>query len=446
MTRIASTFSGVDQVGLYRPKEKLSCYRAYNYNEEQGLNMKLVQAGLILMVGWTAVAAAQDLSIAVKNASFEDPLVDPNAFQALPWVDGWLEFDVDQESSLNTGVFANTPADSPGHIGNAHGGQLAFLGSESVNALDQDLGFPYRVGFSYRMTVAVGVSAMFPPAAVEPVDTLELSFYYLDQNEPVDIVTTVVDANGLSSLELQDFSVELAPVHPNDVWAGQPIGIGLRAAGLPGGFWDLDDVRLMETLPETLDVNNASFEGPVVDPNAFQALPWVDGWLEMDVDTEASLNTGVFANTDANSPGHIVNADGAQLAFLGSEQGNAFEQDLDATFQVNSVYRLSVGVGVSALFPPSTADPCDLLDVVLYYHDGNEPVDIVVQSIDANGLSYMELQDVSVYLPMVTQEDAWADQPIGIALRSRGSAGGFWDLDQVRLDALLPEPLTIEIE
>jgi hypothetical protein len=408
--------------------------------------MKLYRAAVILMAGWTAVVAAQELTIPVVNASFEDPLVDPNAFQALPWVDGWLEFDVDQESSLNTGVFANTPVDSPGHIVNAQGSQLAFLGSESGNALDQDLAQPYRVGFSYRLTVAVGVSAMFPPAAVEPMDTLELAFYYLDQNEPVDIVTAVVDANGLSSMELQDFSVELAAVHPNDVWAGQPIGIGFRAAGLAGGFWDLDDVRLIETLPETLDVNNASFEEPVVDPNAFQALPWVDGWLELDVDAEASLNTGVFANTPADSPGHIVNANGSQLAFLGSEQGNAFEQDLDASYQINSVYRLTVAVGISALFPPATGDPCDLLDVALYYVDGNAPVDIVVKSIDANDLSYMKLQDVSVYLPLVRQEDAWADQPIGIALRSRGAAGGFWDLDHVRLDALLPEPLTLELE
>lgn len=408
--------------------------------------MRVIGMGVMLIAGLAVGAVGQDVLISVQNASFEDPFVDPNAFQALPWVEGWLELDVDQEASLNTGVFANTPAGNPGHIANTHGNQLAFLGSELGNALEQDLAAPYRIGYAYRMTVAVGVSALFPPTGTEPMDMLELALYYLDQNEPVDIATTHVEPNGLSSEELQDFFVEIAPVHPNDVWAGQPIGVALRAVGLPGGFWDLDDVRLTESLPETLDVNNPSFEGPVVDPNAFQALPWVDGWLELDVDTEGSLNTGVFANTDANSLGHIVNADGAQLAFLGSETGNAFEQDLTATFQVNSVYRLSVAVGVSALFPPSTADPCDLLDVVLYYDDGNELVDIVVHSIDANNLSYRELQDISVYLPLVTQEDAWADQPIGIALRSRGAAGGFWDLDHVRLDALLPEPLTIEIE
>ena len=41
----------------------------------------------------------------------------------------------------------------------------------------------------------------------------------------------------------------------------------------------------------------------------------VDGWTELDLDTLGSTNTGVFANTAADSPDHVANADGDQLAF-----------------------------------------------------------------------------------------------------------------------------------
>jgi len=83
-----------------------------------------------------------------------------------------------------------------------------------------------------------------------------------------------------------------------------------------------------------IPIENASFEAPAVDPDAFPALPMVDGWTEADVDLEGSTNTGVFANTAVDSPDHIVNADGGQLVFLGSEQGNALAQDLAATYQI----------------------------------------------------------------------------------------------------------------
>ena len=73
-------------------------------------------------------------------------------------------------------------------------------------------------------------------------------------------------------------------------------------------------------------IENPSFEAPHVDPNAFQALPMVDQWIEQDNDVEYSANTGVFPNPDINSPGHLAHAHGKQLAFLGSEQGNSLEQ------------------------------------------------------------------------------------------------------------------------
>jgi hypothetical protein len=36
-------------------------------------------------------------------------------------------------------------------------------------------------------------------------------------------------------------------------------------------------------------------------------------------------------------------------------------------------------------------------------------------------------------VPTVQPDQDWAGYPIGLALRSSGPAGGFWDLDFVRL-------------
>ncbi len=388
---------------------------------------------VLLQLPLWAAAPGVSVSIPIENASFEAPAIDPNAFPALPLVNGWLELDLDVTASSNTGVFGNTPIGNPDSLVNADGKQLAFLGSQKGNALEQDLRTVYQVGCDYRLTVAVGVSLRFPPSAVVPADTIELVLYYLDGNQPKDIVHQAVEPNGLSTTQLRDFSVSLPTVRPGDAWAGKTVGVAIRAAGKAGGFWDLDNVRLVESMPTPIPVKNASFEAPAIDPKAFPALPLVDGWLELDLDAVASSNTGVFGNTPAGSPDRLVNADANQLAFLGSQQGNALEQDLAATYKTGCAYRLTVGMGISARFPPAAATPVDTLEIVLYYVDKAGPVDIVRRTVEAKGLSSTQLQDFSVYLGTVQPGDAWAGKPIGIAIRATGAAGGFWDLDNVRL-------------
>jgi len=394
---------------------------------------------LSLLTAWNVPvgAAGVTTSIPIEDASFEAPAIDPQAFPAWPVIEGWLELDLDV-GSQNTGVFANTAAGSADHIANAEGKQLAFLGSQQGNALEQDLAAVYRVGCEYRLTVGIGVSARFPPSGVKPADTIDLVLYYLDANEPVDIVRLAIGAQGLSSTQLRDYTAVLATVRPGDAWSGKPIGVAIRAAGNAGGFWDVDNVRLEESMPTSVSIQNASFEAPAVDPNAFPALPFVDQWVEFDLDTAASANTGVFANTPVGNADRMVNADEEQLAFLGSQQGNALEQDLTATYKVGCGYRLTAGVGVSARFPPSAVTPVDTMEIVLYYLNGDKAVDIVHQTVEAKGLSSTRLQDFSVYLSAVQPADAWAGKPIGVAIRAAGNAGGFWDLDNVRLAESLP--------
>ena len=410
----------------------------------RGMLHHVIYLSMLVIVGSWATVPVRSASIPIKNASFEAPVVDPNGFPAVPYVEQWTEIDLDTLNSTNTGVFANTPVGGPDHIVNADGSQLAFLGSQAGNALEQDLTATYKAGCDYRLTVAVGVSGLFPPSSAEPVDALELVLFYRDANEPVDIVRQAVDAMGLSSTQLTDVSLYLPTVQTGDGWAGMAIGVALRATGIPGGFWDIDHVRLIESLPVSIPIENASFEAPVVDPNGFSAVPYVDQWTEIDLDTLNSTNTGVFANPPVGSPDRLVNADGNQLAFLGSQAGNTLEQDLATTYKVGCDYLLTVAVGVSGLFPPSSAEPMDTLELVLFYRDANEPVDIVRQAVDATGLSSTQLTDVSLYLSTVQPGDGWAGMAIGVALRATGMPGGFWDLDHVRLIESLPVSIPIE--
>jgi hypothetical protein len=194
----------------------------------------------------------------------------------------------------------------------------------------------------------------------------------------------------------------------------------------------------------SIPIENASFESPAIDliNNPFGAVPNVNGWTEIDnAPLGDSVNTGVFVNTEPNSSDHIVNADGNQLAFLGSQAGNALEQDLEAVYKAGCDYRLTVAVCVSNRAPAS-----DPLDVVLYYRDVNDlnnPVDIATKTVEPTGLSSTLLQDFSVWLPTVNSGDAWAGKTIGVAIRASGApdiAGGFWDLDYVRLIESPPDP------
>ena len=397
-----------------------------------------------VLLGFWAIAPGWAASIPIENASFESPAMDPGGLPPLPYVEGWIEVDVDTEGSTNTGVFANTPAGSPDHLVNADGNQLAFLDSGQGNALEQDLDATYQVGRDYRLTVAVGVSGRFPPATEEPVDTLELVLYSVDANEVIDVAKETVKAPACSSSKLQDFSVSLPTIRAEDAWAGQSIGIAIRAAGMAGGFWELDNVRLVELSPRSIPIENASFEAPTV-PADWLGWPLIESWLETDVDPEGqSRNTGVFPNTEPNSWDHLANAHGEQLAFLGSQEGNALAQDLDATYMPGSIYQLTVAVAISSRYPPS-----DRLELVLYYRTADEVVDLVVRQIEPVGFVTGYLQDYSLCSPVIRPQDAWAGQPIGVAIRATGMpglAGGFWDLDNVRLTESWPISNSAEID
>jgi len=203
------------------------------------------------------IVSAQADPISIPNHSFEVPMIDPieNPFLAIPFTSSWTEDDIDSAMSLNTGTFRNTPADSNDHLVNPDGNQLAFMGSMDGNALWQYLPATYQEGKSYRLTVGVCVSARTPPPQGTP---LTITLHYLSVMAPVDIVSVQAPAPAPPPRILEDFSVTLPAVDPNDPWANKNIGIAIRGTGTAGGFWVLDNVRLME-YPRTPEFTDDSF-------------------------------------------------------------------------------------------------------------------------------------------------------------------------------------------
>lgn len=184
-----------------------------------------------------------------------------------------------------------------------------------------------------------------------------------------------------------------------------------------------------------LPVANHSFEIPSIDPiqNPYGAIPVAPFWTELDVDSSQSSNTGIFLNTEPNSPAgdHIFNADGLQLAFLNTASGNAFLQTLSSVFQVGHSYRILVDVCPSTQFPPRAQEPMDYLSIGFYA--GADANDFLTEQVPGSAIISNFLRTFTLFLPTVQENDPWAGRPIGIALRALGQPGGYWDLDNVRV-------------
>lgn len=229
-----------------------------------------MQFGRVRVIVLTAVAflipaASRASLLPVINPSFESPTTD----FAWPFVDGWTtfgpEFDEVYQAYLNTGVFLNQPAgdpERPGHIAGAEGLQLAFIGTETLNEFRQVLGGEaFEAGQLYTLSVGLATSLFSPPAET---DKLVMELYYLDAAggpHPVASLDVFNDvAAGLSDSQLKRFEFTTGPVGENDPWNGRPIGIRFSTIGAPGGFFDMDDVRL-SAVPEPASAGLLSLAG-----------------------------------------------------------------------------------------------------------------------------------------------------------------------------------------
>lgn len=202
---------------------------------------------------------------------------------------------------------------------------------------------------------------------------------------------------------------------------------------------------------ESIPIPNGSFESPQtafvdVNINAWQKAPkplWYDEsggyfWAQL---------TGVFLNVAPTDPEYIDNCDGQQAAWLFAVPEVELFQDLAATFQVGQAYQLTVGV-VGGLGNMKDGVP---LEIRLYYRDANDArvtIGATTFIYRAGGSPLNHFQDVQLDLSAVRNTDPWAGKKIGVQIVSTltladldpktGKAGGYWDIDNVRLVQACP--------
>jgi hypothetical protein len=236
----------------------------------------LKRSALIVAALAIWLANLQAGNIYIPNASFELPVV--------PWADTYAVSNMvswqktaepaGYDPSTNndalwgnlTGAFYNFPF--PGSfIDNCDGSQAAFLIAVPQVGFFQDysslsgtnttpsheFNALFNVGKAYTLTVGL----IGGGAAMKDGVTLQLSLYYRDalSNQVIVAATTVTNSSSIfpTRTHFVDFQVQVPGVKSSDPWAGKNIGIQLLstvdpASGLAGGYWDVENVRLIETV------------------------------------------------------------------------------------------------------------------------------------------------------------------------------------------------------
>ncbi|MGV3773751.1 MAG: hypothetical protein ACO1QB_12675 [Verrucomicrobiales bacterium] len=215
-----------------------------------------------------------------------------------------------------------------------------------------------------------------------------------------------------------------------------------------------------DTTADTLVVPNGSFETPETPFVDTRVDHWQKNqkpdWYDESGGFLWDQLAGVFKNTEPGQPDHIVNIDGNQALYLFAVPQAGFFQDynsvdwndaapsreFNATYQPGNSYSMKVGVvgGGGGMVEGAT------LQLVLYYR-GSLGQMVTVASAQVTHTTALfpdvnHLVDVEVAVPPVKATDEWAGKNIGIMMVSTvagDKAGGFWDIDNVRLSAM-PAP------
>ena len=234
---------------------------------------------IALTIGLLALAACTGTNragtIPIPNGCFESPVVPPVSPYATLDMDYWQKSPQPAgypQSPYATypwetrmGTFYNVPFPSS-FIDNCDGTQAAFIFAFPDVALFQDYTSIYgtnitpshafdakfNVNRAYSLTVGV-IGGIY--TAMHEGATLQLSLYYRDALSNIVTVaaTTITNATQLfpTNTHFVDFSVYVPGVQANDPWAGQNIGVQIASTvgfDLMGGYWDVDNARLTETL------------------------------------------------------------------------------------------------------------------------------------------------------------------------------------------------------
>lgn len=208
---------------------------------------------LLLLASLGSAAWAQ--SITIPNASFELPATTYVDLALQNWQktakpDWWIDEPPYTWDTL-VGVFANPPPAAYNHIDNMHGTQAVWLFGDPDCGIYQELTATYEAGKAYFLTVGIcGRGGPMPDGS-----PLELSLYYNQTGVQKTTAATTV----LHTLEafpnhthFFDYQVQLPRITRGDPAIGKKIGIQFLSlveynedeVGY-GGYWDLDNVRLV---------------------------------------------------------------------------------------------------------------------------------------------------------------------------------------------------------
>jgi hypothetical protein len=218
-----------------------------------------------------------------------------------------------------------------------------------------------------------------------------------------------------------------------------------------------------QTLGATISVPNGSFESPAVvfaDPRMDEwqkaAEPaWYMGgggfpWEQV---------VGQFQNTTNGAVDHIDNMDGNQGSYFFALPDLAIFQsyntiggtnvaathNFDVQFEAGKAYALTVGVigGGGGMSNGVT------MEISLYYEDAATNRVVIAATTVTNSPATFPVNthfvDFEVDVPTVKVSDAWAGRKLGIRVASTvgfGLMGGYWDLDNVRLQRVTSPALT----
>ncbi|HKQ39982.1 MAG TPA: hypothetical protein VJ063_18030 [Verrucomicrobiae bacterium] len=413
-------------------------------------------------------------TINIPNGSFEGP----DTTFADPRMDSWQDYPkpVWYDELANgpwdflTGVFENTEPGASNHIRNIHGTQAAFMINapavgffQDYNSTDWANPLPthafdvtFEPGKAYQLTVGfIGGGGNMPPGA-----SVAAALYYRDASSNMVFVamTNVVHSTVLfpTATNFVDIPLWTRVVRASDPHANQKIGIAIFSTLMDtnylGGYWDIDNVRLRETL---IDVPNGSFEGPdttFADPrmDSWQDFP-KPVWYDELANGPWDFLTGVFENTEPGASNHIDNIDGTQAAFMINAPAVGFFQDynstdwanplptheFNATFQPGKAYQLTVGlIGGGGNMPPGAS-----IATALYYRDASSNMVFVAMTNIVHTPTLFpdttNFVDIPLMSGLVQASAPQANQHIGIAIFSTlmdtNYLGGYWDIDNVRL-------------
>jgi hypothetical protein len=238
-----------------------------------------------------------------------------------------------------------------------------------------------------------------------------------------------------------------------------PDGLATRVAAML--------LMAVSAVAQPIIVPGGSFESPTPPPG-YPAFPLIDSWQKSPTPIwydPAQFGgfswdqlSGVFFNTDAGTANHINNMHGSQAAYLFAVptlgiiqdyntvdwQGGPPTHAFNATYEIGKSYDLTVGV----LGGNGMGDNVALRLSLYYRNDANAIVPVGFTDVLYSTTTFPNINnfvDFSVNLGEVQAGDAWAGKNIGIQIEALSPGGSYWDIDNVRLVAAVPEPTSFAL-